>query len=185
MSKTPVHLIAVAGSLRVASVNHEFARVAAKADIAGVTMNLHDAGRLPLYNGDDEAAGPPHEVRALIDAVGAADGLMLFSPEYNGSFPAMTKNVIDWLSRPPRLAWDGKPVTMVVATPGPRAGAGVRTHFDTTMTRQPVRAFESIGFGGYGERMTDGRLTDPDTITELTSFVERFAAFCREPPPAG
>jgi NAD(P)H-dependent FMN reductase len=49
------------------------------------------------------------------------------SPEYNGSFPALVKNVIDWISRPapgepPLAVLRGKPAALLSASPGPGAG---------------------------------------------------------------
>lgn len=57
------------------------------------------------------------------------NGIIFFTPEYNSSFPAVTKNVIDWLSREPH-GWNDKAVTAVAATPSRRAGAGVLGHFE-------------------------------------------------------
>ena len=36
----------------------------------------------------------------LKDAIAAADGLLMVTPEYNNSMPGVFKNAIDWLSRP-------------------------------------------------------------------------------------
>lgn len=172
------NLTAIVGSLRTASVNGAIARAASTtSDDIGVT--IHDIADLPLYNGDIEAAGPNREVAALHDAVAATDGVLIFSPEYNSSFPAVTKNVIDWLSRPPK-AWEGVPLGLVVATPGPRAGAGFRDHFTAMMERQPVRLFETLGIGSYGDKLDEhGELTDPEALGALADYVGRFAAFCR------
>lgn len=178
------HLLALVGSLRRQSVNAAVARAAL--DLIGdqATMTVRDIGSIPLYNGDDEEAGPPAPVVELTEAVAAADGLVLFSPEYNSSFPAVTKNVIDWLSRPPRL-WEGTAVTMVTATPGPRGGLGVRAHFDGVLAHQPVRPFEPHGFGNYRDKLSpDGELTDPETRAELAAFLDRFVQFCLPDPDA-
>lgn len=143
-------------------------------------MTLFDVSDVPLYNGDEES-DPAAPVTALRDAVGAADGLVLFSPEYNGSLPAVTKNVVDWLSRTPD-AWDGTGITMVTMSPGPRAGAGAREHFEAIMSRQACRVFPTIGFGEYTKRLDDGEVSDEVTLDELGDFITRFAAFCADPP---
>ena len=171
-------LLAIVGSLRSGSVNAATARAAVAAAPDGVDIVIHDVRDLPMYNGDDEDAGPPAAMLALHAAVAKSDGIVFFSPEYNGSFPAVTKNAIDWLSRPP-TTWEGKGVTLVSTTPGPRAGLGLREHFEFVMSRQPVHVFATIGLGNYGERIIDGEITDAATVAELSEFIERFADFCR------
>lgn len=175
---TQVSLLAIVGSLRGGSANAATARAAVAAAPDGVEVVLHEIRDLPLYNGDDEGAGPPAEMLALHTAVAASDGIIFFSPEYNGSFPAVTKNAIDWLSRPP-TSWEGTPVTLVATTPGPRAGLSLREHFTTVMTRMPTRLFDTLGLGNYSERLTDGEITDTATVSELGDFLARFADFCR------
>ena len=172
-----VRLVGIVGSLRAGSVNGAAARAAKTVAPDGVTVALHDVRDLPLYHGDEEVAGPPAPVEALHEAVRAADGVVLFSPEYNSSLPAVTKNVIDWLSRNPS-SWEGTGITMVTMSPGGRAGAGAREHFEAIMPRQASRLFATIGFGDYGDRLDDaGEIEDASTLDELARFVSDFAAF--------
>lgn len=176
---TNVKILAICGSLRAESVNAIVARSAIATAGDGVDVELFDLTDVPLYNGDVEEAGIPGPVQALHDAVGEADGLLIFSPEYNGSFPAVTKNAIDWLTRPPK-AWEGKAVSLVVTTPGPRAGVSYRGHFDTIMAFQPIRLFESKGIGDYPSKIADGEITDDATTAEIAAHVAAFAAFAQE-----
>lgn len=171
-----IKLIAIVGSLRAASVNRIVAEAAVQLAAEGTDMALFDVSDIPLYNGDVEEAGLPTSVQALHDGVAAADGLLFFSPEYNGSFPAVTKNAIDWMSRPP-ASWEGTAVSMVTTTPGPRAGASIRAHFDAIMPFQPVRLFRSLGFGTYNDKIADGQLTDQATRDELAAYIGEFATF--------
>ncbi len=168
-------LLGVVGSLRTGSVNRLVARAA-----VGVVddLALHDIRDVPFYDGDLEAAGTPAPVAALHDAVGAAAGVVFFSPEYNGSFPAVTKNVFDWLTRPPRT-FEGVAVTMIVASPGPRAGRSVRSHFTSIMERQPVRAYDTLGLGSYGERLDRSGALGDESVDELRRFLTGFADFAR------
>jgi len=172
-------IMAIVGSLRKDSVNRMIAEAAMASAGDGVGFNIVDLGDVPVYNGDLEAAGVPDSVSDLHEQMAAADGLLIFSPEYNGSFPAVTKNAIDWLSRPPQ-SWEGKAIAMVVASPGPRGGVSVRTHFETIMEYLPVRLFESMGIGMYGDKIADGELVDPVTRTELADYVRRFGEFAIE-----
>lgn len=45
-------------------------------------------------------ANPPAAVASARKAVVEADGVWIFSPEYNYSYPGVLKNLLDWLSRP-------------------------------------------------------------------------------------
>jgi NAD(P)H-dependent FMN reductase len=172
-----VEILVLVGSLRRDSVNAAMARAALGLAPEGVALTRYGLRDLPLYDGDAELSGPPAEVLRLYDAVAASDGVLLFSPEYNLSFPAVLKNAIDWMSRPPR-AWTGKAFSIVTATPGARAGLSVRTHFEAIMSRMPVRLFDTLGIGTYGEKMgDDGELADAATISDLAAHVAAFAAF--------
>ena len=174
-----VKLTGIVGSLRAGSVHGALAGAATAAVPDDAVLTIHDVGDVALYNGDAERDGPPPSVQALRDAVDRADGIVFFSPEYNTSLPAVTKNVIDWLSRDPTV-WDGTGITMVSMSPGGRAGIGAREHFSAIMERQAPHQFETLGFGRYGDRMDDdGNVTDTDTLDGLASFLERFVEHCR------
>lgn len=87
----PVKILALVGSLRKASV-HRMITAAIVDDLpSGIELEVLDLADLPLYNGDDEEAGPPAPVQKLVAKAEAADGLLIISPEYNSSFPALTR----------------------------------------------------------------------------------------------
>jgi NAD(P)H-dependent FMN reductase len=176
----PLNIVAIVGSLRVGSVNRAAARAAIANSPDDVAITLHPIADLPFYNGDVEDNGLPAPVQMLHDVVGAADGVVLFTPEYNSSFPAVMKNAIDWLSRPPR-SFEGIPFTVVSATPGGRAGLGVRGHFVDIMTHLPVRLFgETLGIGRYADKLDEnGEFTDDETDQEIAEFLGRYAEFIR------
>jgi len=115
-------LIGLSGSLRKGSFNSAVLRAAAALMPAGSELRIESIAGIPLYDGDEEAAhGVPQAAVRLKDAIAAADGLLLVSPEYNHSLPGVTKNAIDWLSRPPAdipRVFRGKPVAIAGASPG-------------------------------------------------------------------
>lgn len=115
-------IVGLSGSVRKGSFNAALLRVAAAECPTGAQIHIESIAGIPLYNGDEEAAhGIPAEVARLKDAIAAADGLLLVTPEYNNSIPGVAKNAIDWLSRPaadiPRV-FGGKPVALAGASPG-------------------------------------------------------------------
>jgi chromate reductase, NAD(P)H dehydrogenase (quinone) len=115
-------LVGISGSLRRASFNTALLRAAAALLPAGASLEIRTLHDIPLYDGDLEAAeGLPAAVSALKEAVVAADGVLLATPEYNNGIPGVFKNAIDWLSRPaadiPRV-FRGKPVALLGTSPG-------------------------------------------------------------------
>ncbi|HET6564286.1 MAG TPA: NADPH-dependent FMN reductase, partial [Xanthomonadales bacterium] len=82
----------------------------------------HSIAGIPLYNFDvEQDSGIPQPVAELKEAIAAADGLVIASPEYNNSIPGVLKNTIDWLSRPPEdipRVFGQLPVAIMGATPG-------------------------------------------------------------------
>ncbi|MDB6163219.1 MAG: putative flavoprotein [Xanthomonadaceae bacterium] len=115
-------IVGFSGSLRQGSYNTALLRAALAAMPPGSRLDVSSIAPFPLYNGDDEAThGVPAAVAALKDAIAAADGLLIVTPEYNNSIPGVAKNAIDWLSRPvadiPRV-FAGKRVALIGASPG-------------------------------------------------------------------
>src|SRR5437763_16531257 len=97
-----VRIVGISGSLRQGSYNSALLRAALASMPAGAELVVGTIRGIPLYDGDVEASqGIPAAVVQLKDAIAAADGLLLATPEYNNSVPGVFKNAIDWLSRRP------------------------------------------------------------------------------------
>ena len=111
-----VRILALVGSLRAGSHNRQLAEAAVKHAPPGVEVELFEGlADVPFYNEDIDVEGSVPEAAArLRTATSQADAFLLFSPEYNGTMPAVLKNAIDWLSRPFGAgAVSGKPVAVV------------------------------------------------------------------------
>ena len=122
-------ILALVGSLRVGSHNRQLAEAAVRHAPDGIEITIFEGlADLPYYN-EDIDTGAQHPAEALRAAVSRSDALVLFSPEYNGTMPALLKNAIDWLSRPFGAgAIAGKPMAVVGAAYG--AYGGVWAHDD-------------------------------------------------------
>ena len=87
-------ILFIIGSLRAKSFNRQVANVAKEMIGNRAEVQELDYSDLPLLNQDIEQ--PELEVVARIRKVIAeADGLWIFTPEYNMSYPGHLKNLLD------------------------------------------------------------------------------------------
>jgi chromate reductase len=117
---SPIRILGISGSLRGGSHNTSLLRAAAKTLPSGVELEVYDGLRdLPPYDADLDVE-PAHEAVAhLRQAIADADGVLISTPEFNGSIPGPLKNALDWASRPfPDNAFKGKPVSVMGASTG-------------------------------------------------------------------
>lgn len=96
-------ILVIPGSLRTGSLNAKLAAVAAHAlALEGAEVNrisLSDFP-LPIYDGDLQAkSGVPKHAVNLKRMMAAHHGVLIVTPEYNSSVPALLKNAVDWVSR--------------------------------------------------------------------------------------
>ena len=125
------------------------------------------------------------EEAALKEAIVAADGLLLATPEYNNSIPGVFKNAVDWLSRPPAdigKVFGGKPVAVLGASPG-AFGTVLSQHawlpVLRTRGRRPGTADAfSCPVPGASSTKPAGSASDT-TKEQLRQFIEGFVAFVR------
>ena len=85
-------VVAICGSLRKASLNRALMR--SLQPLAPEGMEIVEAppiGTMPLYDADVQAKGIPDAVTALSEAIRAASGVIICTPEYNYSVPAPLK----------------------------------------------------------------------------------------------
>ena len=178
------HILAISGSLRKASYNSGLVRAAEALALEGVTVTGTTLHGIPLYNGDLEAAeGIPAAVTALKDAMRAADGILLVTPEYNNGIPGVFKNAVDWASRPASgigEVFGGKPVAIIGASLGGFGTILSQNHWLPVIRTLGMRPwFEGRLMVSRASGLFDGEgnLTDDETRKRLSDFVTGFAAF--------
>jgi chromate reductase len=176
-----------AGSTRTGSLHRKLAAAAAaELEHRGFDVTLADLRDfpMPLYDGDLEmSSGLPESAHAFRKLLESHDLFVIASPEYNGSFPALIKNVVDWTSRPipgerPARVYRGKTAALLSASPGPGGGRrGLRhlrellqmigvevTPVDVTIPRAH-EAFDA-----------QGRLVRPEDAQAVATMAEELAA---------
>jgi chromate reductase len=114
-------IVAIVGSLRKESYNRQLALTAKEVLGDRAAFEILEYEDIPFMNQDIEYPAP-EAVRRVRAAVREADGLWIFTPEYNHSYPGVLKNLIDWLSRPiskeERQVLAKKPIAVSGITPG-------------------------------------------------------------------
>lgn len=166
------------GSLRADSLNKKLAHNLEALAPEGTRFNYVDLN-LPLYNGDSEADFPA-EATAAKQAVEAADGVLIVTPEYNRSIPGVLKNAIDWASRPwGHNSFDGKPVALTGATGGPIGTAVAQSdlrhiagYLNMRLVGQPELYFNFAD----SKFDKDGKVTE-ESREQVKGFIENFVSF--------
>src|SRR6202043_3208163 len=96
-------ILVIPGSLRTGSLNARLAAAAsyqlAQTGAEGTRVSLGDFP-LPIYDGDLQTkSGVPKNAINLKRMMSAHHGVLIVTPEYNSSVPALVKNTIDWVTR--------------------------------------------------------------------------------------
>jgi len=180
----PLYFVSLLGSLRKASVNGGVARaLPALAPEGVIVAPLGSVGDFPLYNADIQAEGFPSAVEVMGDAIKAADGVIVVSPEYNYSAPGVLKNAIDWLSRLPSNPFKHKPILLQSASPGALGGARMQYHLRQTFVFLDARVMNvpEVMIGGAYAKSDNatGDLTDEGTKDFLRKQLAAFAEFVK------
>jgi chromate reductase, NAD(P)H dehydrogenase (quinone) len=180
-----VKLLGISGSLRRGSYNSSLLRAATRLMPEDSVLEVASIRGIPLYDGDVEAQGIPAAVSQLKEAVVAAQGVLLATPEYNNGIPGVFKNAIDWLSRPntdARRVFGGRPFAVMGASPG---------GFGTILSQAawlPVLRTLGAQFWSGGRLQVSraatvfdetGNLKDPAIEEQLKAFLAGYVAFVR------
>ncbi|BAK76161.1 NADPH-dependent FMN reductase [Pseudogulbenkiania sp. NH8B] len=183
-------ILAFAGSARKDSWNKKLVHIAAHgARAAGADVTLIDLRDfpMPLYDGDEESEnGIPDNALRLRELMLSHQGLLLASPEYNGSISPLLKNTIDWTTRQvdgsPGLApYTGKVAALLAASPGGFGGLRGLVHVRAILGNVGVLVMpEQLAVGVAHEAFgADGAMANPKqqhAVEELGANLAKLLA---------
>jgi chromate reductase, NAD(P)H dehydrogenase (quinone) len=185
MADNTLNVLVVCGSLRKRSYNAALARTLPSLAPEGMALKPAPAwDKMPIYNHDiQDGSGFPAEAVAWADAIRAADGVIIVSPEYNWSIPGGLKNAIDWVSRLKDVPFKEKPVAIQSCAGGVLGGARMQYHL-----RQSLTSIDALLFGKpeilvtFAPKKFDEKtleLTDQPTIDIVKQQLAGFEKFIR------
>jgi len=178
MTATPL-VVGVAGSRRDGSYTLEGVRRAlAAAEAAGAETDLVDLGAvdLPLYH-PDRSTADSGEAAALLERVRRADGVVVGSPVYHGSYSSTFRNFHDYCGFD---EYEDTAVGILVVAGG---GTIASTMDHLRITLRGVHADVipgQVGVRNASDKFgADGQVTDPDIADRIDGVAEDVVAAAR------
>jgi chromate reductase len=183
VSDNQLNVAVVCGSLRKGSYNAALARTLPALAPPGMALKPAPAWHtMPIYDFDiQNTAGFPAEVATWADALRAADGVIIVSPEYNWSIPGGLKNAIDWVSRVQNQPFAGKPVALQSAANGALGGGRMQYDLRRSMIFLDAMTLNKpeIFIGNCSQKIDakTGQITDQQAVGFIQQQLVAFAKF--------
>ncbi|MEL7398447.1 MAG: NAD(P)H-dependent oxidoreductase [Pseudomonadota bacterium] len=160
-------------SINGALVGYAAARlkmVSPGAEIEFIDINDYE---MPIYSMDREKSDGVHPLaQNFFGKIGDADALIVSFAEYNGYVTAAWKNIYDWMSRIDQKVWQDKPIVLLAATPGPRAGANVLQTQEFTAPFFGMDIKGNYGVGLWPEAWDGTTLIKDDDIAGIDAAIK-------------
>ncbi|MFX0557758.1 NADPH-dependent FMN reductase [Maribacter sp. CXY002] len=139
-----------------------------------ISIDLNDFV-LPIYGVDFEAEnGIPTAVKRLDRLFDTADGFMISLAEHNGSYTAVFKNTLDWLSRVNTKVWREKPMLLMTTSPGSRGGATVLQAASAYFPYMGASITDTFSLPSFYDNFNGAEFTNEDLKEEIQFKLQKF-----------
>jgi len=168
----------IVGSNRRDSINRKLAHALARLGADKFDASFVRIDDLPMFNQDLEGNLPAEVVR-FKNEIGAADGVLMVTPEHDRSIPAVLKNAVDWGARPyGKNSWAGKPAFITGTSPGAIGSALAQQHLRSVMIGLGMILLGGEAYVTFKPNLVDeqGNIADESTQKFLQGFINRFAS---------
>jgi chromate reductase len=173
-----LNLAVIVGSNRRDSINRKLAHALASLGADKFDASFVRIDDLPMFNQDLEGNLPAEVVR-FKNEIGAADGVLMVTPEHDRSIPAVLKNAVDWGARPyGKNSWAGKPAFITGTSPGAIGSALAQQHLRSVMIGLGMILLGGEAYVTFKPNLVDeqGNIADESTQKFLQGFINRFAS---------
>lgn len=149
----------------------------------GVVVDFYErVGKLPHFNPDDDTEPLHPEVADLRARLGAADALLVSTPEYAGALPGSFKNLLDWTVGGGTY---GMPVAWINTSPSATGAADAHDSLRKVLTRTGTEIVDAacahipVPRDAVGP---DNLIADPEIREQLSSVLARLATHAGKHP---
>lgn len=174
-SRSPARIVFVSGSIRTTSLTRRMLKLLeTRVKDRGLDAHFVCAREfdLPLFQTPASQDCPNAELwRGLVRD---SHGLIVGSPEYHGSFTGALKNMIDYLDFP---HIEGKPVGLIAAAGGPKAGISTLSAMRLTFRALHVPVVVEQAAVWKGDLDPESKEPNADVLKQLYGVVD---GVCRE-----
>jgi NAD(P)H-dependent FMN reductase len=139
-----------------------------------ISIDLNDYV-LPIYGVDFEAEnGIPSAAKRLNESFDMADGFIISLAEHNGSYTAVFKNTLDWLSRVDINVWKNKPMFLLSTSPGKRGGLTTLESAKTFFPHLGGNIITDFSLGSFYDNFSEGKISNNEIKEGLRTKVMLF-----------
>lgn len=169
-------IITIAGSNSQKSINKSLITytnsLLESVELISVDLNNYV---LPIYGVDFETEnGIPTAVKRLDELFDTADGFIVSLAEHNGSYSAVFKNTIDWLSRINFKIWREKPMLLMATSPGGRGGTTVLQSASSYFPFMGARITDTFSLPSFYDNFSNGEINNESLKEDIDSKVSNF-----------
>lgn len=169
-------IITIAGSNSQKSINKSLLSYTSGLlnNVEFISIDLNDY-ILPIYGVDfEDENGIPAAVKRLDEIISTADAFIISLAEHNGSYTAVFKNTIDWLSRINMKIWREKPMLLVATSPGGRGGSSVLQSASLNFPFLGAKIIETYSLPSFYDNFRDGLIIEENFRRVLEDKIDRF-----------
>jgi chromate reductase, NAD(P)H dehydrogenase (quinone) len=169
-------IITIAGSNSQKSINKSLLSYTSSLieNVEIIPIDLNDYV-LPIFGVDYEAENTiPSAVKRLDELLDAADGFIISLSEHNGSYAAVFKNTIDWLSRINMKIWREKPMLLMASSPGGRGGITVLESAKAYFPYLGGKVLADFSLPNFYDNFSEDKISDEELHEELSRKIQIF-----------
>ena len=172
-------ILSITGSASKGSLNQMILANIASLAAENVKFNEFDLMLLPHFNPTDSIDHPPAPVVEFRQKIEEADGVIICTPEYIFSIPALLKNALEWCVA--TTVFSNKPVALITAS-----SSGVKAHEQLQLIMNTVGATFTnettlLISGAKSKLNIQGEFTDEHTKQAIITFANSFVSSLSSP----